>query len=196
MDEPQTDTDYRGMIRRTGLRLFAERGVQGVSVAQLCREADIANGTFYNFYRNKSELVAEFLTETYEGLARNLRDAEGGGGSAEEEHRRDVTIIVDFTVANADLIQVALRDEGARRLAEKDIVELFIRQRTDGLRRGTASGLYRGGIDPMLVAQAEHGLMAQIIGWWLENPAAMSRAHLIEQLVAIRLRITNGRTED
>ena len=194
MDE--ADIDYRGMIRRAGLRLFAERGVQGVSVAQLCREADIANGTFYNFYRNKSELVAEFLTETYEGLARSLREAEGGGGSAEEEHRRDVTIIVDFTLANSDLIRVALRDEGARRIAERDIVALFIGQRTAGLRRGVKSGLYRGGIEPELIARAEHGLMTEIIGWWLENQGAISRGALIDELVAIRLRITNGQIQE
>ena len=190
------DIDYRGMIRRAGLRLFAERGVQGVSVAQLCREADIANGTFYNFYRNKSELVAEFLTETYEGLARSLREAEGGGGSAEEEHRRDVTIIVDFTLANSDLIRVALRDEGARRIAERDIVALFIGQRTAGLRRGTKSGLYRGGIEPELIARAEHGLMTEIIGWWLENQDAIPREALIDELTQIRLRITNGQVQE
>ena len=192
----ETGTDYRGMIRRAGLRLFAERGVQGVSIAQLCREADIANGTFYNFYRDKSELVAEFLTETYEGLARRLRDAEGGGGSAEAEHRRDVAIIVDFTLANSELIRVALRDDGARRLAEKDITRLFIGQRTAGLMRGMRSGVYRDDIDPAMVARAEHGLMTEIIGWWLENQDVMTREALIDSLVTIRVRITNGQVEE
>lgn len=184
--------DYRAWIKASGLRLFAERGVQAVSVAEICRAAEVANGTFYNFYRNKSELVAEFLTDAYEGLAAELRAVEEDPAGAEALHRRDVGIIVDFTARNRDLIRIALRDEGARRLTAGNVAELFVAQRTAGLRRGMRSGFYEPGVEPEMIARAENGLMTEILGWWLEDEARMGREELIEQLVAIRLRITNG----
>ncbi|MCQ8185871.1 TetR/AcrR family transcriptional regulator [Parvularcula maris] len=184
--------DYKLVIRDAGLKLFAEKGVEAVSVAQICRDAEVANGTFYNFYRNKSELVAEFLTEAYEGLAAKLRDADGEASNAEEQHRRDVTIIVDFTAENSDLIRIALRDEGAKRLTEQNVTEMFIHQRAAGLKRGMATGFYRAGIDPEMAARTETGLMNEILSWWLSDQSKIDRELLIDSLVAIRLRITNG----
>ncbi|MEE4201311.1 TetR/AcrR family transcriptional regulator [Erythrobacter sp.] len=189
-------TDSRDRIRETALRLFAERGVDSVSIAEICRDAGLANGTFYNFYRNKSELVAGFLQETYETLARLLREVEGRSNDAREEHRRDVEIIVNFTAENSEMIRVALRDHGARRMVEHDISELFVKQRAAGLRRGLERSTYRPGVNAELVARAEHGLMSDIISWWLDNRDRMAREDLIDELVAIRLRITNGKVED
>lgn len=191
-DEGVTSEDYRRWIKEAGLRLFVRDGVQAVSVAQICRDADVANGTFYNFYRNKSELVAEFMTDAYEGLAARLREAEAVDDNPYARHRRDVTIIVDFSAEKRDLISLTLRDDGARRLTEKNVKDLFIDQRTKSMRRDIERGIFLGGIDPVLLARSESALMTECIGWWIENPDAITREDLIDRLVAIRLRLTNG----
>ena len=199
MPEQPQDTpqgfDYREAIRAVGLRLFAEHGVQGVSVARLCREADVANGTFYNFYKDKSELVAEFLTEAYEGLAARLRAAEppeGEAPSAEALHRRDVDIIVAFTEENEDLIRLAVRDEDAVRMSERSVREMLLEQRTRSINHGIEAGSYRGGVDPAVLARAESAVTTEMLLWWIADTSRMDRDTLIEALVAVRLRLTNG----
>ena len=187
-------TDHRAQIRASGLALFASDGVAAVSVARICREARVANGTFYNFYRNKSELVAEFLKEAYGGLASRLRVAETTNGTPEEDHRKDVQIIVDFTLENRSLLSIALRDPDALRLTQHDVKEMFVKQRTDAFKRGMDAGFYREGIDARILARSETAIMTDVLLDWLDDERRLDRAELIEQLVRVRLRLTNGIT--
>lgn len=49
----------RKMIREHALALFHEKGVKGTSVNDIVREAGIAKGTFYLYYKNKNDLIEE-----------------------------------------------------------------------------------------------------------------------------------------
>ena len=188
----ESSDDTRQAIRRAGLALMAREGAQSVSVARICREADLANGTFYNFYRDKSELVAEYLTDAYEGLAAAMRDADTPVESAYDAQLRDVKIIVAFTAANRNLVAVALRDDTARSLTEKNVTEMFLRQRVLGLKRGIEEGLYVNGIDPVVLARAENAVTRDLLLSWVNDPDPVSDQQMIDELVTVRLRLTNG----
>ncbi len=41
--------DLQEKLRRTGLRLFSEKGIKGVSIRELTSVAGIAQGGFYTF---------------------------------------------------------------------------------------------------------------------------------------------------
>ncbi len=43
---------------KAGIRVFAERGVDGAPVQAVTHEAGLANGTFYNHFTSKQELIA------------------------------------------------------------------------------------------------------------------------------------------
>lgn len=53
----------RGVIREAFFKLLKEKGFARVSVADLCREADISRGTFYLHYEDKYELVRALIDE-------------------------------------------------------------------------------------------------------------------------------------
>ena len=48
-------------LRRTGLALFAEKGIRGVSIRDLTSAAGIAQGGFYTFYADKEEFLADLI---------------------------------------------------------------------------------------------------------------------------------------
>lgn len=48
----------RARLTEAALRLMAERGIAGTSVSEIAVEAELANGTFYLYFRDKSEIVA------------------------------------------------------------------------------------------------------------------------------------------
>ena len=48
----------RARLTEAALRLMAERGINGTSVSEIAAEAELANGTFYLYFRDKSEIVA------------------------------------------------------------------------------------------------------------------------------------------
>ena len=48
----------RARLTEAALRLMADRGINGTSVSEIAAEAELANGTFYLYFRDKAEIVA------------------------------------------------------------------------------------------------------------------------------------------
>lgn len=48
----------RARLTEAALRLMAERGINATSVSEIAAEAELANGTFYLYFRDKAEIVA------------------------------------------------------------------------------------------------------------------------------------------
>ncbi|MFR3729685.1 TetR/AcrR family transcriptional regulator [Lacrimispora sp.] len=53
--------DVQGTLRRIGLKLFAEKGIKGVSIRDLTSEAGIAQGSFYTFYKDKEDFLIDLI---------------------------------------------------------------------------------------------------------------------------------------
>ena len=78
-------TKNRQAIVDTAARVFRERGVDGVGVADLMKEAGFTHGGFYNHFASKDALAAEACACAFEHGAATLRaaidaDADGGTG--------------------------------------------------------------------------------------------------------------------
>jgi AcrR family transcriptional regulator len=48
----------RARLLDAALRVFAQKGIGAASIQEVTVEAEVANGTFYNYFRSKDELVA------------------------------------------------------------------------------------------------------------------------------------------
>ncbi len=48
----------RAQLTDAALRLMSERGISATSVSEIAAEAELANGTFYLYFRDKAEIVA------------------------------------------------------------------------------------------------------------------------------------------
>jgi AcrR family transcriptional regulator len=66
----------RERIAETARRLFGERGFEGVTVAEIAREADVAEQTVYNYFPTKEDLVYWRLESFEERLLEAIRDRE------------------------------------------------------------------------------------------------------------------------
>jgi AcrR family transcriptional regulator len=56
------------------IRLFAQRGVDGVGVAEVMAEAGFTHGGFYNHFASKDELVLEACSTSFARAVGSLRD--------------------------------------------------------------------------------------------------------------------------
>ena len=79
IEMPAIFTDEeREALRRTmldaGWRCLLERGYRATRVEDVAREAGIAPGTFYGFFKSKSEFVAEMVAENRRALMEELHD--------------------------------------------------------------------------------------------------------------------------
>lgn len=54
-------SDLQATLRQIGLKLFAEKGIKGVSIRTLTAKAGIAQGGFYSFYKDKEDFLMDLI---------------------------------------------------------------------------------------------------------------------------------------
>jgi TetR/AcrR family transcriptional repressor of nem operon len=62
----------RERVVATAARLFRERGISGVSVADVMAESGLTHGGFYKHFASKDALVAEAMTNAFTAQAESL----------------------------------------------------------------------------------------------------------------------------
>ncbi len=107
-----SDTSVR--LRDAALDLFSSRWYETVSIAEICRRADLSNGVFYRYYRGKEELVRALLDDFLEHLAAEL--TEPPGETLEERVASLVRSVYDAGIHHA--AEVTVFREGQYRLPE------------------------------------------------------------------------------
>jgi TetR/AcrR family transcriptional repressor of nem operon len=68
--------ENREVLLATASRLFRERGIDGVGVAEIAREAGLTHGALYAHFRSKDELATEAFTQAL-ALSREAFRGEG-----------------------------------------------------------------------------------------------------------------------
>jgi AcrR family transcriptional regulator len=68
----------RQAIREAALRLFAERGFDGVTVAEIASEANVSVATLFNYFPTKEDLVYARMEAFEAKLIRAIREREPG----------------------------------------------------------------------------------------------------------------------
>src|SRR4029077_13509848 len=104
-------------------RLFRERGVDGVGLNELMREAGFTQGGFYNHFHSKDSLVAEVVATAVTGANAKLCEAIGKPLEAHNPNRFARQIKNYLSTSNRDDIEkscaIACLAPDARRMNEE-----------------------------------------------------------------------------
>ena len=104
--------DKREAILRAAIRVFAGRGFFGAQVADVAREAGVAAGTVYLYFRNKDDLLVSIFERVMDEAIAEGRTALDGVTAPIERLRRIARLHLDRMGRDRDLavvFQVELR---------------------------------------------------------------------------------------
>src|SRR5262245_44420067 len=65
----------RARVLEVAARLFREKGIEGVGVADLMSEAVLTHGGFYNHFQSKEELAAEACKVVFDAAVARLQES-------------------------------------------------------------------------------------------------------------------------
>src|SRR5947209_13686710 len=65
--------ENRARVVREAARLFRDRGVDGVGVADVMKQAGLTHGGFYNHFASKESLAAEAITLAFDQAIARLQ---------------------------------------------------------------------------------------------------------------------------
>ncbi|MBW2228768.1 MAG: TetR/AcrR family transcriptional regulator [Deltaproteobacteria bacterium] len=83
-DRAHQGRDKRGLILESAIKVFARTGYHGSRVSDIAREAGIAYGLVYHYFKNKEEILETIFEEQWSGFLGAV-DAIADGSSATED---------------------------------------------------------------------------------------------------------------
>ena len=116
-------TGVKDRVERAAIELFAARGIDGVSIAEIAGAAGISQGALYRHYRSKEELAAHLFSVAYRRMGAELATLVQSAGGFRERiaamvghfcalYDRDAALFRFMLLAQHNLLP-ALGDEGS-----------------------------------------------------------------------------------
>lgn len=160
----------RREIFRAAMGLFAERGYDGVTIEDICRNASVAKATFFLHFENKAALLKDFNDEVTQSLTERMA---GHEGTTEEQLIQLQSAFREAWRANAPVMQKMLRefiDQPTALTKAAAVNESIVDLVTQIVRRGQERGELRSGLAPELAAVSIVSTWSAIAAWRNENP--------------------------
>jgi AcrR family transcriptional regulator len=140
----RTRTEKRDLILDAAVKVFARRGYHGSRVSDIAREAGIAYGLVYHYFRNKEEILATIFEERWSGFLEAVEDIERSSTNAGDRLLSLAALVLNAFRLRPDWVKVlVLEIQRSSRFAEPaqlaavgrlfDAIERIIR---DGQERG------------------------------------------------------------
>jgi AcrR family transcriptional regulator len=140
------ESPVRVRILAAARRRFEAFGYRRTGIAEIAREAGVAPGTLYRYFKNKEDMFLEALREVNDSWVKRARRALSEPGNAGERLARLAPLSIQFYRENSLLNSVLARDteiifapllgEVREWLLEQN-VELMAQVIRDGIREGT-----------------------------------------------------------
>ena len=160
--------ETRRRITHCALELFHERGFEATTVDEITERADVAKGTFFNYFPRK-EAVLQALSEEWMGRAEDFAVRDGGGHTSSEQIAAVFGGVAEAYGADRGLARMMVRVSMERLVRpEGDPIRSGLyRVVGDAIRRGQGSGEFRAELDPDAVFGALASVFMGTLLWWV-----------------------------
>jgi TetR/AcrR family fatty acid metabolism transcriptional regulator len=165
--EGATRRDKRNHILDAAIAVFARLGYHGARVSDIAREAGIAYGLVYHYFKNKEEILNTIFEERWSGFLEAVEGiAESRGASA------DKLVSIAALMLNAHRLRpewvkvLVLEIQRSSRFAEPSqlrAVGRFFQLIEALVRRGQQTGELRGDVDPEIASYVFVGALEIVI---------------------------------
>ncbi|NUS15277.1 MAG: TetR/AcrR family transcriptional regulator [Streptomyces sp.] len=121
------------------MTLFAEQGYDETSIDEIAERADVARGTFFNYFQRKEDLLGAWGEERRGSLLTTLAADSGGEESAVGQLRYCLTILGGMNEAHrqeTNSLLMAWVRAGRPLLEDPYLADLFSEIIAEGVRRG------------------------------------------------------------
>ena len=153
----EAEPEKRRAILHAAVKVFAEKGYHGCRIADVARQAGVAYGLVYHYFRNKDALLESVFAEQWTIFINALQAIADGPGTAPEQLAGVCRFAIDvFRTAPAAvrvlLLEVARTSDAFRGGSKRQTFEQAVRIVAGVVRRGQERGEIRRDVSPELAA--------------------------------------------
>ena len=186
------DPDKPQQIIDAAVRVFARNGFYNSRVSDIAREAGIASGTIYLYFKTKDEILVTLFREKMAAFVAALRAEISRERDPEGKIRRLVRLHFEVLEANPDMaevVQVELR-QGQKffRGASAHEVSAYFELIGSILHEGVAEGVFRRDLPVKVATKMLFGAMDQVTTSWVLGKRGYRLADAAEPVANIFLK--------
>lgn len=172
-------------ILNAAVKVFAQKGFFNAKVSEIAKEAGVADGTIYLYFKSKDDILIHLFEEEMEKIIRNMREKLRHGSDPLEKLRifiRTHLELVEGNPAMAEVIQVELRqsnkfmkDYDNRKFHE------YLNILAEIVKEGQQQGLMRQNILPSVAKRVIFGALDEMSTYWVFS---RKRSRVLEEVAA------------
>jgi TetR/AcrR family fatty acid metabolism transcriptional regulator len=159
--------EKRAHILEAATRVFASRGYHGARVSDIAREAGIAYGLVYHYFRNKEEILDTIFAERWGHFLDVVEGIAEGPQPAAEKLRQLAALILFAYRRRSDWVKVLVFEiQRTSRFSEPEQIEAvgrLFRGVARIIRTGQDAGEFRADLDANVVCLAFIGALETMI---------------------------------
>ena len=166
--------EKRTNILDAAARVFAREGFHNAKIGDVAKEAGVAHGTVYLYFKGKDELLISLFKESLSTVVEYVGAEIQKEKNAEDKLKRMISLQIDLIETNPDLTALMLVElpQTGKFLSNGSIDELaaYIDMIANILKEGVAEGAFDDSIDVNVVATVIYsGIQGVATRWILEE---------------------------
>ncbi len=186
---------YNKILNSAG-SVFAEHGFYKATISQIAAQAGVADGTLYLYFKNKDDILLQFISFKTDMVFKKMNAAVEKGSSAEEKLRfliqchleefqndKNMAIIFQSEVRYLRDIQSQI----------KDISKMYLDLLSEIIEQGQIEGTMRQDLFVGLVKRFILGAVEGVISTWVSADGRYDLVSMADPLVDLYLKGVQGR---
>jgi TetR/AcrR family fatty acid metabolism transcriptional regulator len=186
--QPEKNHKYH-QILEAAVKVFARQGFHQSTVAQIAKEAGVADGTIYLYFKNKDDILVQFFSyrtkQVFESFRGEVDRAETSSDKLRNLVRRH---LAEFQRDRDGAVVYQVETHQSSRLAEAQIREMSQMYRdliSEIVEQGQQEGTIRKELYVGLVKRFVIGAVDEVINTWLHSNEEYDLVSMADPLVEL-----------
>jgi TetR/AcrR family fatty acid metabolism transcriptional regulator len=179
-------------ILEAAVKIFARQGFHQSTVAQIAKEAGVADGTIYLYFKNKNDILVQFFSYRAKQVFVSFREAVDEAETSAAKLRNLVRRhLAEFQRDKDGAVVYQVETHQNSRLAEAQIKEMSKMYRdliSEIVEQGQQEGTIRRDLYVGLVKRFIIGAMDEVINTWLHSDGEYDLVSMADPLVELFLK--------
>jgi TetR/AcrR family fatty acid metabolism transcriptional regulator len=180
------------LILEAAVKVFARQGFHQSTIAQIAREAGVADGTIYLYFKNKDDILVHFFSyKTKQAFERFRTSLDGAGTSLNKLRQLIFLHLSEFQRDRNLAIVYQVETHQSSRLAEdqiKEMSKMYLDILSEIVEQGQHEELIRKDLYVGLVKRLIIGAVDEVINTWIHSGGKYDLVSMAEPLVELFIR--------
>jgi TetR/AcrR family transcriptional regulator, fatty acid metabolism regulator protein len=171
MKPSKRNTDKFNRIIQAAFKVFARKGFYNAKVAEIAREARVADGTIYLYFQNKDDILINLFEVKMDLILHNMKERL----AAEKDPLKKIEIfalehlkMMENSKELAEVVQVEMRQSSKfMKEYKNDKFFEYLKVISDIVEQGQATGIFRNDIVPGIAKRAFFGALDEMSRYWV-----------------------------